>query len=104
MMDDERFAATAGFDALTFVRALKLMMLMSLYVAITVCILVLPVNATASSVDAQLARQNSPAYADCGSPPPEDVEDNLVSVRSPFTHLIVFMPACTAQHARLRAS
>lgn len=52
-LPDEKFAACAGFDALAMTRALKLLLLMSCYVALTVLILVLPVNATGGFVDTQ---------------------------------------------------
>ena len=52
-MPDERFAACAGFDALAYCRALKLMLLMSLYITVTTMVVVLPVNLTGHYVDRQ---------------------------------------------------
>jgi Late exocytosis, associated with Golgi transport len=78
-MEDEKFAACSGFDALAYARAIKLLMLMSLYVAITVCVIVLPVNTTASYVQQLVAEQNSPLYAACDKDkaPSEDPEDKI---------------------------
>jgi Late exocytosis, associated with Golgi transport len=66
-MKDERFAACAGFDALSYVRALKLMMLMCLYVTITCMLLVLPVNLTSSYVDSQTPHLTAAQVEACAS-------------------------------------
>ena len=81
-MPDEKFAACAGFDALAYVRALKLMLLMSIYITVTVFILVLPVNVTGHFVELQLARQTGPAYANCTTEADASAVENAGGVRS----------------------
>lgn len=57
-LPDEKFAACAGFDALAMTRTLKLLLLMSCYVTLTVMVLVLPVNVTGGFVDTQPLRNS----------------------------------------------
>jgi hypothetical protein len=65
-MSDEKFAACAGFDALAYVRTLRMFLRMAFWIMMIVCILVLPVNWTGHGIDAIIAEQRSkPTYVAC---------------------------------------
>ena len=69
-LSDEKFAACAGFDALAYIQALRLLLRMAVYIAVIVCVIVLPTNLSGSFVEKRIARQiytGFDAEEDCGS-------------------------------------
>ena len=79
---DEQFAACAGFDALLYVRTLRMFLSMTLYITLVVCIVVLPVNWTSSAVDRELrAQESDPRFAGCADAELSGDPEDMIAVR-----------------------
>lgn len=78
-MPPEKFAACAGFDALAYVQAIKLMLRISAWVSLVVCVMVLPTNWTGTAVKDKLAFQETdPTFKQlCDGAPTGEAEDEV---------------------------
>ena len=56
-LSDEKFAACAGFDALAYMQALRLVCRMAIYITCITLVMVLPTNLSGSFVEKRIARQ-----------------------------------------------
>ena len=83
-LSDEKFAACAGFDALAYTQALRLMAMIASVIALVLCAMVLPANLAGSFVAHRLRVQEATGFdaESCGSPN-GDAETNI-AVCAPF--------------------
>jgi len=77
-LSDEKFAACAGFDALAYTQALRLMAILASCIALILCIIVLPTNLAGNLVAHRLRVQQALGFDSeaCGSPN-GDAETNI---------------------------
>lgn len=77
-LPDEKFAACAGFDALAYTQALRLMAFLASAIALILCVIVLPANMAGSLVAHRLRVQEAVGFdaESCGSPN-GDAETNI---------------------------
>lgn len=77
-LSDEKFAACAGFDALAYMQALRLICRMAIYISCITLVMVSPTNLSGSFVEKRIARQIYVGFdaEECGSSN-GDTETNL---------------------------